>query len=112
MKRLAIALISMLFAAPALAQSYQDAQGRATGRRQASWLDISRLMGQGEDWLAYPTVDVSFNTQFQNDYQDFRSGGSSNNLVNTSDLSTIFRLAPRLAIYSDILKEFQLRKGW
>lgn len=59
-------------------------------------------MGQGEDWLAYPTVDVSFNTQFQNDYQDFRSGGSSNNLVNTSDLSTIFRLAPRLAIYSDI----------
>lgn len=34
MKRLAPVFILMLLAGPALAQSYQDAQGRATGRHR------------------------------------------------------------------------------
>jgi hypothetical protein len=102
MKQLIFLLGVVLLASTVLAQSYTNSQNRATGRHEQSWFDISRELGKGEDWLTYPTVDLSFNTQFQNDYQDFRSGGSSNNLVNTSDLSTTLWFAPRLAIYSDI----------
>ncbi|MGH7177783.1 MAG: hypothetical protein ACREJC_10410, partial [Tepidisphaeraceae bacterium] len=102
MKQLGWALLALVIASPAMAQSYESSQGRATGRRPVSWLDISRVMGKGEDWLSYPTFDISFNTQFEYDYQHFNAGGDSNNLVNTSDLTTIFRFAPRLAIYSDI----------
>jgi hypothetical protein len=98
------ALVALMIAMTAAvhAQSYENAQGRATGRRQSSVGNISRALGQGEDWLTYPTADFTFNTQFQNDYQAFRNGPDSNNLVNTSDFSTIFRFAPRLVIFSDV----------
>ena len=101
-RKLLAALLPVAVTATAHAQTY-EADGRATGRRQSSWLDASsRIMGKGEDWLNYPTLDVSFNTQFQYGYQSFRPSGDSSNLVNTSDLTSTFRFAPRLAIYSDI----------
>ena len=98
---IAISGISLLAIATSLAQSYETG-GRATGRRTQSVSTTSRIMGLGEDWLSYPTLDVSLNTQFQYNYQKFRNNGRSASLVNTTDLTTVFRFAPRLAIYSDI----------
>lgn len=96
--------LTVLLTVTGFAQSYESG-GRSTGRRESSWSTISQVMGAGEDWLKYPTFDMSYNREFQYSYQDFRSGGSSSNLVNTSDLTTTFRFAPRLAIYSDLTLE-------
>ncbi len=102
MKYLAtISSLSLLALATSFGQSYESG-GRATGRRAESVSTASRVLGFGEDWLSYPTLDVSLNTQFQYDYQKFRMGPSSSNLVNTTDITTTLRFAPRLAIYSDI----------
>ena len=95
-------LASGLLASKAAAQMYQDAQGRSTPRREASFLDIGRIMGEGEDWLDYPVFDLSFNTQFEYDFTHFNGNGHSNNLVNTSDLSFTLLFAPRLALFSDM----------
>jgi hypothetical protein len=99
-KVLAVSGLSAAIVASGIAQSYES-QGRATGRRAQSWFDASRVMGLGEDWLTYPTLDVSLNTQFQYSYQRFKSLGRSSNLVNTTDLTATLRFAPRLAVYSD-----------
>ncbi len=96
--------LTLLLTVTGFAQSYESG-GRSTGRRESSWSTISQVMGAGEDWLKYPTFDMSYNTEFQYSYQDFRSGGSSSNFMNTSDLTTTFRFAPRLAIYSDLTLE-------
>ena len=102
MKRFALATgLSLLLTATALPQSYSR-QGRATSRNPQTCLEISRFLGFGKDWLVYPTVDFSFGTQFQLTDQQFSPSGHSTSLVNTSDLTTIFRFAPRLIIYSDL----------
>ena len=100
--RLALLAFTVATAVPVHAQSYENAQGYATGRRQSSVGNISRALGKGEDWLVHPTVDFTFNTQFENDYGAFRNGPDSNNLFNTSDLSTTVRFAPRLVLFSDV----------
>lgn len=96
-----IAGLALILGSEALAQSYQY-QGRFTGRRLQSWYSASRIMGLGEDWLTYPTLDASINTQFQYNYQQFKGDGRSASMVNTTDLTTILRFSPRLGIFSDL----------
>jgi hypothetical protein len=99
---LIVAAAALLCSDFAAAQLYESG-GYRTSRRPASWLDLSLLMGEGEDWLDHPTFDLSFNTQFQLDYTALVNGPDSFNLVNTSDLSMDLKFAPRLAIFTDIV---------
>jgi hypothetical protein len=101
-RQLLIVVLACFICGDAFAQVYESG-GRSTPRRQASWLDLSLMMGDGEDWLDHPTIDLSFNTQFQNDYSAIKNSPDSNKLVNTSDLAATLKFAPRLAIFTDIV---------